>query len=180
MGNVSKSENVPKPMRAKYQEIIEVTNAFSEKHLNDEYAQLIRYAVAALCRKRPSPLVTGRVNTWACGVTHAIGMVNFLFDKSQTPHMSASDLYEKFGVGQSTGQGKSKQIRDILKMYQLDPCWSLPSRVDDNPMVWMLSINGVVVDVRSMPMEVQEMALDKGLIPYIPDDESTSSHRSNL
>ncbi|VAW49353.1 hypothetical protein MNBD_GAMMA03-1120 [hydrothermal vent metagenome] len=132
---------------------------------------LIRYAVAALCRKRPLPLATGRVNTWACGVTHAIGLVNFLFDKSQTPHMGASDLYKKFGVGQSTGQGKSKQVRDILKMCQLDPNWSLPSRIDDNPMVWMLSVNGVVVDVRSMPREVQEMALDQGLIPYIPGDE---------
>lgn len=171
MGNISKSENVPKLMKGKYQEIIEVTNAFSKEHLNKEYSQLIRYAVAALCRKRPSPLATGRVNTWACGVTHAVGMVNFLFDKSQAPYIGASDLYKIFGVGQSTGQGKSKQVRDILKMYQLDPNWSLQSKIDNNPMVWMLSVNDVVVDVRSMPIEVQEIAFERGLIPYIPSDE---------
>lgn len=85
--------------------------------------------------------------------------------------MGASDLYKKFGVGESTGQGKSKLVRDILKMSQLNPNWSLPGRIDDNPMIWMLSVNGMVVDVRSMPREVQEMAFDKGLIPYIPDDE---------
>lgn len=172
MGSIKKSENVPKPMVDKYLAIIELTNSFSDKHLNDEYSQLIRYAVAALCRKRRSPLATGRVNTWACGITHAVGMVNFLFDKSQTPYIGATDLYNEFGVGQSTGQGKSKQVRDILKMYQLDPNWSLSSRIDSNPMVWMLSVNGVVVDVRSMPREVQEMALNQGLIPYIPGDET--------
>lgn len=174
MGNISKSENVPKLMKDKYQEIIELTNGFSKEYLNKEYSQLIRYAVAALCRKRPSPLATGRVNTWACGVTHAIGMVNFLFDKSQTPYMGASELYKTFGVGQSTGQGKSKQVRDILKMCQLDPNWSLQSRIDNNPMVWMLSVNGAVVDIRSMPREVQDIALERGLIPYIPSDEQAT------
>ena len=96
MGQVKKSENVPKAMQEKYLAIIELTNSFSEENLNEEYAELIRYAVAALCRKRPSPLEKGKANSWACGVTHGIGMVNFLFDKSQTPNMPASDLYKKF------------------------------------------------------------------------------------
>lgn len=168
---MKKSENVPKTMKDKYQAIVNLTNSFSEQFLNDEYALLIRYVVAALCRKRPSPLATGKVNSWACGITHAVGMVNFLFDKSQTPYIGASDLYKQFGVGESTGQGKSKLVRDILKMNQLDPNWSLSSRLKNNPMVWMLSVNGMVVDVRNMPKEVQEMAFDRGLIPYIPDDE---------
>jgi hypothetical protein len=85
-----------------------------------------------LCRKRPSPLEKGRASTWACGVTQAIGIVNFLFDPSQTPHMKAADLYRAFGLGQSTGQGKSKLVRDLLKMGQLDPEWTLPSRVAHN------------------------------------------------
>ena len=127
MGQVKKSENVPKSMQEKYMAIIKLTDSFSEQNLNEEYTQLIRYAVAALCRKRPSPLEKGKINSWACGVTHAIGMVNFLFDKSQTPNMGAADLYKKFGVGQSTGQGKSKIIRDYLDMYQSAPNWTLPS-----------------------------------------------------
>lgn len=174
MGQVKKSENVPKAMQEKYLAIIELTNSFSEENLNEEYAELIRYAVAALCRKRPSPLERGKANSWACGVTHAIGMVNFLFDKSQTPNMAASDLYKKFGVGQSTGQGKSKAVRDHLDMYQSDPNWTLSSNLNDNPMVWMLSVNGLIVDIRTMPREAQEIALEKGLIPYIPDDELES------
>jgi hypothetical protein len=59
----------------------------------------------------------------------------------------------------------------MLKMYQLDPNWTLPSRLDDNPMVWMLQVNGFMVDVRHAPREVQEIAFNKGLIPYIPADK---------
>lgn len=171
MKNSKNSESVPKAMKEKYQEIVELTDSFSKQNLNEEYAQVIRCAVAAMCRKRPSPLASGKIKSWACGITHAIGMANFLFDKSQSPHISASDLYRKFEVGESTGQGKSKLIRDILKMSQLDSNWSLPSRIDSNPLIWMLSVNGMVVDVRGMPREVQVMAFDKGLIPYIPDNE---------
>jgi hypothetical protein len=173
MMQVNKSEDVPKSMQSKYQAVVEITDSFSKKFLNDEYAQLIRYAVAALCRKRPSPLVAGKVNTWACATTHAIGTVNFLFDKSQTPHIGASDLYKEFGIGQSTGQAKSKLVRDILKMNQLDQNWSFSSMLNSNPLVWMLSVNGIMVDVRRMPREVQEMAFDRGLIPHIPDDEES-------
>jgi len=170
MAQIKKSENIPKAMHEKYKAIVEITDSFAKENLNEEYAQLIRCAVAALCRKRPSPLETGKASTWACGVVHAIGMVNFLFDKSQTPNISASDLYKKFGVGESTGQGKSKLIRDMLDMNQFDPNWTLPSKLDSNPLVWMLSVNGMVVDIRYMPREAQEIAFEKGLIPYIPDD----------
>ena len=166
----TKSEKVPRALQAKFGEIVAITDVFAVTHLDDEYRQLIRYAVAALCRKRPSPLEKGRANTWACGITHAIGMANFLFDPSQTPHMKVNDLNRAFGIGQSTGQGKSKLVRDLLNMGQLDPEWTLPSRVADNPMVWLVMVDGMVVDIRRMPRELQEAAFTKGLIPYIPAD----------
>ena len=168
MAAVKKSEKVPKIMQNRFKEIVEITDSFAKDRLNEEYAQLIRYALAALCRKRPSPLEKGKAATWACGVTHAIGMVNFLFDKSQSPNIGATDLYKAFGVGQSTGQGKSKLVRDMLGMFQMDPIWSLQSRVESNPLTWMVTVNGVIVDVRKMPLEVQELAYENGLIPYIP------------
>ena len=169
MGLVKKSETVPKGMQEKYQNIVLLTNNYSEENLNEEYAQFIRYSVAALCRKRPSPLEKGKENSWACGITHAIGSVNFVFDKSQTPWITARELYKKYGVGESTGQSKSRVVRDLLKIHQFDPNWTLPSRLDDSPMSWMLSVNGMMVDIRTMPREVQEIALEKGLIAYIPD-----------
>ena len=168
MSGVKKSEKVPAKMREKFDAIVTLTDKVCQEHLNEEYAQLARQATAALCRKRPSPLSSGRVNSWACGVVYALGFVNFLFDKSQEPHMSAAELCAAFGVAKGTGAAKSKAVRDALGMTQLDPNWYLPSKMDDNVMAWMISVNGLIVDARSLPLEIQEIAYEKGLIPYVP------------
>jgi hypothetical protein len=44
----------------------------------------------------------------------------------------------------------------------------LPSMLDENPLAWIVEVNGLPVDVRSMPREVQEEAYRLGLIPYVP------------
>jgi hypothetical protein len=170
MATSSKSERVPKPMEATFNAIVALTDAFCRAHLDEEYAQLARQATAALCRKRPSPLATGNPKTWACGIVYALGSVNFLFDRSQTPSMSAAELCAGFSVSKSTGAAKAKVVRDALDMSQMDPQWYRPSQMDENPMAWMIMVNGFVVDVRSMPRDVQEAAYAKGLIPYIPGD----------
>ncbi len=165
----STSQRVPKDMQACFDAVTLLTDGFAQRYLNDEYAQLCRELTATLCRKRPSPLVPAKAATWASGIVHAVGMVNFLFDATQTPHIPASQIWEHFGLSASTMQAKSKQIRGLLGMSQLDPDWTLPSRVEQNPLVWMLEVNGWVVDVRSAPRTIQEEALRRGLIPYIPD-----------
>lgn len=175
MPKTTKSETVPDTMRARFEEITRLTDTFCQEHLNDEYAQLCRYLTAALCRKRPSPLASGKANTWACGIVHALGMVNFLFDPAQTPHLKATDVYQLFGVGQSTGQGKSKQIRDLMHMSQMDPDWCLPSMMEQNPMAWLISVNGYIIDVRSAPRAIQEEAFAKGLIPYLPGEAASEA-----
>jgi hypothetical protein len=169
MSRHSTSQNVPKEMQARFDEITQISDAFSQTYLNDEYAQLCRELTATLCRKRPSPLMRGKVATWACGIIHALGTVNFLFDATQKPYVPSSQIASHFGISASTMQTKSKQIRDLLDMYQMDPDWSLPSRIDTNPLIWMLKVNGMIMDVRHAPREVQEEAFRKGLIPYIPE-----------
>jgi len=59
----------------------------------------------------------------------------------------------------------------MLKIRQFDHHWTLPSRMDTNPIAWMIEINGFVVDARYLKREFQEEALRKGLIPYIPEKE---------
>lgn len=169
MSKRSTSQNVPKEMQARFDEITQLTDTFCQALLNGEYMRLCRELTATLCRKRPSPLERGKANTWACGIIHALGMVNFLFDSSQTPHLTASQIWEHFGLSSSTMQAKSKQIRDLLGMYQMDPNWSLPSMVDQNPLIWMLEVNGMIIDMRRAPRQLQEIAFRQGLIPYIPD-----------
>ena len=121
MAKTGKSEKVPRQMQPTFDVIVSLTDEFCNEYLNEEYAQLVRQAAAALCRKRPSPLVRGRPDVWACAIVYAVGSVNFLFDRSQEPHMSSADVCRGFGVGQSTGSSKSKSVRDLLGMSQIDP-----------------------------------------------------------
>ena len=157
-------------MRAKFEEIVAITDRVCQEYLDEEYAQLARYATAALCRKRPSPLARGRADIWACGIVYALGTVNFLFDQSQDPHLRADELCAAFGVKKSSGANKARLVRDALDMFQMDPNWYRPSQMADNIMAWMIMVDGLIYDARSLPREIQEIAYEKGLIPYIPAD----------
>ncbi|HKJ70110.1 MAG TPA: DUF6398 domain-containing protein [bacterium] len=165
-----KSYRVPKKMREKYDAIVAQTDTVCRESLNGEYADLARKMTAALSRKRPSPLQRGQVRSWAAGIVYALGQVNFLFDKSEEPYMSASALSDLFDVSQNTASGKAKTIREKLDTGVMDPEWTLPSRVEGNPMAWMIQVDGFIVDARRMPREIQEEAYRQGLIPYLPEE----------
>lgn len=160
--------NVPGKMRDRYDAIVSITDEFCKAYLNEEYLALSRRMTAALSRKRPSPLESGQAKSWAAGVLYALAQVNFLFDPGQDPHMSATELCELAGVSQSTATSKSRQIWDRLDLMQLHPEWCLPSLLGDNPMAWMILVDGRIEDARSLPKETQEEAYRLGLIPYLP------------
>ena len=171
MARTARSERVPVKMRAKFEDIVALTDEFCQERLNEEYRQLVREATAALCRKRPSPLVRGRIDIWACGIVLAVGSVNFLYDRSQYPHLSSAEVCDGFGVKNSTASNKSRVIRDELGMRPLDMDWCLPSLLDRHPLAWLIEVNGLLVDARYAPKEVQEIAFEKGFIPYIPGEK---------
>ncbi len=167
-----RSTSVPKAMQATYDAVTTLTDAVCRDYLNDEYRDLARAMAAALCRKRPSPLASGQPRTWACGIVYVLGQLNFLADKSTQPTMATRDLCAAFGVGQSTASAKARVIFDALNPSRMDPTWMLASFVDRNPLIWMAEVNGLLVDLRDMPREVQEIAYEKGMIPYIPADQT--------
>jgi hypothetical protein len=82
---------------------------------------LIHEAVAALARKRPSPLLTGRVASWCADAVQAIGAANFLFDPSQSPHCSASTIADHFCMATSTSHNHAKKVRDLMKITPFSP-----------------------------------------------------------
>ena len=163
---------IPKALAEKFVAITTLVDAFAAQHLNEEYRQAIHQVVGALARKRPSPLVRGKENVWAAAAVHAVGRVNFLDDPSQTPHRKSKLIYQHFGVGENTGQAKSKEIRDLLKMGPMSPEWTLPSRLSSSPLAWMVQVNGLIVDVRGLPIELQRVAFAKGLIPFVPAEQA--------
>ncbi len=172
-----KEPSIPATARPAYDAIVGLTDAFCREHLTEEYEAMCRKLAGVLARKRPSPLVGGKPETWACGIVRTIGWVNFLDDRSNTPHLKLTAIDKAFGVAESTGQGKSKAIRTMLKIRQFDHRWTLPSRLEDSPMVWMIEVNGLVLDARRLRREIQEEAYRKGLIPYIPADRIAESEQ---
>ncbi len=155
-------------IRSVLEPVLVLIDGFCREHLNEEYGTICRQLAEKLSRKRPSPLLSGKPATWACGIVRTIGRVNFLDDASMQPHMRLSEVDTLLGVSASAGRERSRQIREALKINDLDVDWTLPSRMNDNPRVWMIEVNGLVMDMREAPREVQETAFEKGLIPYIP------------
>ena len=125
-----KSENesvLPEKVRPAYASIVSLIEAFCRDHLNEEYAAHCRRLANKLARKRPSPLLSGQPNSWACGIIRAIGRVNFLDDPGQTPHLKFTEIDEAMGVSQATGQAKAKAILHLLPKTSGKPVFCNPS-----------------------------------------------------
>jgi len=167
--------SVPRALHPVFDAVTARTDAFCRRRLNEEYAELCRELAAALCRKRPSPLASGSLDGWACGVVHALGGQNGLFERSNPLHISASELATDFGVGVTTGARKAADIRRALPMHADDLRWYLPSELVQSPLPWLIRVNGFIVDAREMPREIQEAAFRRGLLPYLPEPNSAGA-----
>ena len=163
----SDEPTIPATVRPAYDAIVGLTDAFCRAHLSEEYAVLCR----RLARKRPSPLTGGKPASWAAGIVRVVGWVNFIGDPTQPGHMKLTDIDKGIGVSEATGQAKSMAIRKLLKIHRLDPEWTLPSRMDQNLMAWIVEVNGLPMDARDLPREIQEEAFRRGMIPYIPGEQ---------
>ena len=98
---------VPAALLPRAAAVVEVTDRLCAEHLDLEYADLCRRLTGRLGRKRPSPLQRGDLRIWAAAVAYTIGSLNFLFDPSQRPHLSASELCRLMDVSQATVANKS-------------------------------------------------------------------------
>jgi len=159
---------IPEPLRHAVEEIFKLTDPFCAEHLDAEYSELVRKLIGKLARKRPSPLARGDLRIWAAAGIYVVGSVNFLFDRTQRPHLTGDDLSALTSVPKSTLANKAKLIRDVLRIGQMEPEFCRRELLASNPMAWMISVDGFIVDARTMPPEVQEEARRRGLIPDLP------------
>lgn len=170
MGQESDSGRVPAALRPHVDEIVQFTDTFCAEHLDAEYAQLCRKLTAKLARKRPSPLVRGNLRIWAASIIYAVGQINFLFDRSQTPHLTYDQISEYTGVPKSTLGNKAKLIRDLLKLDLGSFEFQRRALLRQNPLAWMVMVNGIIMDVRRLPPEVQEECRRRGLVPDLGEE----------
>lgn len=156
---------VPKAMREIAGPILDVTDDVCRAHLDEEYAVIARRLVARLSRKRPSPLVRGDARIWAAGVLYVAAQVNFLFDRTQTPHMTAKDLAAATGVKQTTMANKAGIINRLLDVGIFEPALTRVAMLEQHPLAWIVEVDGLLVDARTLPLELQGRARHLGLIP---------------
>lgn len=161
---------VPKKLQDVFLQLVARTDAFCEAHLNSEYQQVCREMAAAFCQKG-SPVAKGKLEGWAAGIVYSVGWVNFLTDPHQKPHLKAAQIAQGMGVSEATMQAKARVIRQALDVDRFDPGFTVPSMMKENPFIWMTQLkNGLIVDLRMAPREVQEEAFRRGMIPYVPAD----------
>jgi len=166
--DAAETRKVPAAVRPIFDEIAAITDGFCHEHLDAEYARLCGKLAARLARKRPSPLVRGDRRIWAAGIVYVVGRVNFLADPDQRPHLRTDELAGLLRVKQATMANKGQLIMDSLRIDLLDPAYCRQELLERNPLVWMLEVDGLLVDARWLPEAVQVQAFERGLIPYVP------------
>lgn len=173
------TQQVPEEWRERFAEIVALTDSLCDAHLNDEYKDLSRRMTAALCQEG-SPANRGRPASWASGVVYSVGWVNFLSDPNVKPHMAAAEIANALGVSESTMQAKARVLREGLDLVKFDPSWCTASTLDHNPLAWMIEIDGMLLDTRSAPRELQVEAYEQGLIPYVYVDRRAGERDENI
>lgn len=152
-------------IKERQKKILELCRSFCEEKLDKEYLQLCEKLINKMGRKKDIPFKRGKLDIWAAAVVHAIGTVNFLFDKSFEPFASVGEINDYFGTKNSTVSQKSKSIQDMFNMTYFDAEFSSNQMSDQSPFNNMVMIDGYIVPVDSLPKEYQEMvkkAREKG------------------
>ena len=163
---------VTEKAQAQHKAVKTLMKAVCSEHLNSEYYDMSLKLLDMFLFQYPDRLERGQAKSWASAIVYTIGRVNFLFDPSQTPHLTAGELCQKFNISQGTASSKSTELMDYFDMMQFDPEWTLPSKLEHNPFVWMMMMDdGIIADIRNAPRDIQVKAFERGMIPYVPADK---------
>lgn len=132
----------------KRQRLLEMTSGFCDAYLNEDYKELCEKLIRKMSHKRNVPFLYGQLEIWAATVVYALGQINFLFDRSFEPYLSAGDICRYFGTSKSTTSQKAKVIRDMFKMRYWDPEFSTEHVKKHDPFSNLVMVNGFIVDRR--------------------------------
>lgn len=138
-------------------QILGLIREFCSEKLDEEYFELSERMVKKLGRKRTPPILTGQVQVWAAAIIHALGSINFLFDKSFQPFVSVEEINSFFGTNKSTTGAKSRQIRDLLKLGYWDSEFSTNKMHAGNPYDELVMVDGLIVPVDTLPEQYQQL-----------------------
>ena len=143
-------------IKERQKQILDLVQGFCVEKIDQEYAELAEKMIGKLGRKRTNPLSTGKVEVWAAGIIHALGGINFLFDKSFEPYVSLDEINDYFDTKKSTTGNKSRQIRDMLKLDHWNNEFSTQKMAEKNPFNSMVVVDGLIVPLNALPEDLQD------------------------
>ena len=158
-------------------QILNLIKEFCTQKLDEDYFELSERLLNKLGRKRDVPFMSGKIEIWAAAVIHALGTINFLFDKSFEPYTTVDEINVFFGTNKSSTGQKSKVIRDLLNLGYFDSEFSTPRMKQNNPFARLTMVNGFIVPKDSLP----EVLLPKEPLPKIQPkkEKKKPSHESD-
>ncbi len=113
---LTRATPVPKATLARYEEISQILDQFCGEFLDPEARELFDRALKKICRKRPSPIVFGDSEHWACGIVYALCSYYGLFYESKEDRVSASSILDYFDESKSSAARITKIVKEILGM----------------------------------------------------------------
>jgi Domain of unknown function (DUF6398) len=146
-------------IQERQKEILGYIRTFCLEKLDEEYLELAEKLVAKIGRKRNIPFVTGQAEVWAAAIIHALGTINFLFDKASDPYVPVNEINDFFKTNKSTTGNKSKQVRNLLKLERWDDEFSTKRMRNSNPFENLVMVDGIIVPLDTLPYEFKEMVL---------------------
>ena len=123
-------------------QLIPLTAAFCQTHLDAEYEALCQKLADKMARKRAVPFLSGRLEIWAAAVVYTIVGINFLFDKTFQPYARTDSMRDYFRASMRTVSQKTRLIRDMSKMVCYDPEFSTEHTRENNPFARLALVDG--------------------------------------
>ncbi len=125
--------------------LIELTDAFCDELLDEEYKSLAKKLIEKMARKKHVPFESGKIEIWAAATIYCLGQINFLDDKLSEPYLEKRAICEAFGTSLSTTSQKAKVIRDMFKLNYFDPNFSIAAILEKSPMNDVVFVNGLFI-----------------------------------
>ncbi len=169
---------IPEHLQPRFREIVQITDRVCEERLDGEYREICRRLLACYCQPT-TDIERGKAESWAAGIVYEAGQVNFLTDPNFEPYVKSNDLAKACGVSVATMHNKGKSVREALRLNRLDTDFCVPSRLEDNPLAWMMELpNRVIADIRHLPDEVRQKLNLADMLPDEPVQPLVSDWRN--
>jgi len=143
-------------IKQKQEQLLNMVAGFCTQKLNEEYFRLADKLIDELASADPVPFLKGKLEIWAAAIIHALGSINWMFDRGNKYYTPAADINAYFGTSGSTTSNKARLIRDMLDIEQGDPDFSTQDTKDSDPLAKFVLLDGMVVPITMLPVALQE------------------------